>query len=243
LDNGCELPIKAALRSARNEYAQLRCRRGCRKRSVRITREAQAVFCRRRHQPRRPPHANSRPETPAPAMGPGGRVVGNTLALVGGRLDTSPALDPKECESSADECKHPSAEAKQPEQGKAPCRGIGCARATVGGASRTLAAWRRNQAARFEINGSRWDFGGLGNGPNLLLCSLAASRSARCSKNAAPLSRSIGNQDRIVARVRRGGHIRPGLAVFRPRCHSCHCRGQRCGRCRGNHQIVPLFRT
>ena len=94
-----------------------------------------------------------------------------------------------------------------------------------------------------EIDGSSWDSGGLGNGPNLLLCSLAASRSARCSKNAAPLSRSIGNQDRIVARVRRGGHIRPGLAVFRPRCHSCHCRGQRCGRCRGNHQIVPLFRT
>ena len=35
-------------------------------------------------------------------------------------------------------------------------------------------------------------------------------------------------------------HSRGGL---RPRCHSCHCRGQRCGRCRGNHQIVPLFRT
>jgi hypothetical protein len=85
--------------------------------------------------------------------------------------------------------------------------------------------------------------GHWGNGPNLLVCSHAAPRSARCSKDATPLSRSIGGQDRIVARVRRGGHIRPGLAVFRPRCYSCHCRGQRCGRCRGNHQIVPLFRT
>ena len=118
-----------------------------------------------------------------------------------------------------------------------------CARATDGGASPTLAAWGRNQAARSRLMVQCWDLGGPGNGPHLLLCSLAASRSARCSKNAAPLSRSIGNQDRIVARVRRGGHIRPGLAVFRPRCHSCHCRGQRCGRCRGNHQIVPLFRT
>jgi len=88
-----------------------------------------------------------------------------------------------------------------------------------------------------------WDLAGLGNGPNILLCSHAAPRSARCSKDAAPLSRSIRNQDRIVARVRRGGHIRPGLAVFRPRYNSCHCRGRRCGRCRGNHQIAPLFRT
>jgi hypothetical protein len=86
-------------------------------------------------------------------------------------------------------------------------------------------------------------WGDWGNGPNLLLCSLAATRSARCSKDTTALSRSVGSQDRIVARVRRGGHIRPGLAFFQPRCHSCHCRGQRCGRCRGNHQIVPLFCT
>jgi len=68
-------------------------------------------------------------------------------------------------------------------------------------------------------------------------------RSARCSNDAAPLSRSVGSQDRVVARVRRGGHLRPRLAVFRPRYHSCHCRGRRCGRCRGNHQIAPLFRA
>src|SRR5262245_676341 len=81
------------------------------------------------------------------------------------------------------------------------------------------------------------------NGRNLPLCSHAAPRSARCSNDAAPLSRSVGSQDRVVARVRRGGHVRPRLAVFRPRYHSCHCRGRRCGRCRGNHQIVPLFRA
>src|SRR5205823_4031540 len=33
--------------------------------------EAQAIFCRRRHQPRRPPLAKIRPGSPAPAMGPG----------------------------------------------------------------------------------------------------------------------------------------------------------------------------
>jgi hypothetical protein len=117
-----------------------------------------------------------------------------------------------------------------------------CVRATVGGASPTSTASRRNQAARSRLSDVVHGMGGLGNGP-LLLCSLAASRSARCSKDAAPLSRSISSQDRIVARVRRGGHIRPDLAFFRPRCHSRHCRGQRCGRCRGNHQIVPLFRA
>src|SRR6516165_10365861 len=85
--------------------------------------------------------------------------------------------------------------------------------------------------------------GGLGNGRNLPLCCHAAPRSARCSNDAAPLSRSVGSQDRVVARVRRGGYVRPRLAVFRPRYHSCHCRGRRCGRCRGNHQIVPLFRA
>jgi hypothetical protein len=77
-----------------------------------------------------------------------------------------------------------------------------CARATDGGASPTLAAWGRNQAARSRLMVQCWDLGGPGNGPHLLLCSLAASRSARCSKDATPLSRSIGNQDRIVARVR-----------------------------------------
>ena len=34
-------------------------------------RRAQAVFFRRRHQPRRPPLAKIRPGSPAPAMGPG----------------------------------------------------------------------------------------------------------------------------------------------------------------------------
>src|SRR5262245_3414713 len=33
--------------------------------------EVQAIFFRRRHQPRRPPHAKIRPGSPAPAMGPG----------------------------------------------------------------------------------------------------------------------------------------------------------------------------
>ena len=48
--------------------------------------------------------------------------------------------------------------------------------------------------------------------PTLLLCSLAASGSARRSKDAAALSRSVGSQDRFMARLRRGGYIRPGLA-------------------------------
>jgi hypothetical protein len=43
----------------------------CRKRRVRIAPERQAVLCRRRHQPRKPPHAAIRPGRPAPAMGPG----------------------------------------------------------------------------------------------------------------------------------------------------------------------------
>jgi hypothetical protein len=38
--------------------------------------EAQAIFCRRRHQPRRPKLANIRPGRPAPAMGPGTADVG-----------------------------------------------------------------------------------------------------------------------------------------------------------------------
>jgi hypothetical protein len=33
--------------------------------------QAQAIFCRRRHQPRRPPLAKIRPGSPAPAIGPG----------------------------------------------------------------------------------------------------------------------------------------------------------------------------
>jgi len=43
----------------------------CRKRRVRIAPEAQAIFFRRRHQPRRPPLAKMRPGRPAPTMGPG----------------------------------------------------------------------------------------------------------------------------------------------------------------------------
>jgi len=38
---------------------------------VRIAPEAQAIFCRRRHQPRRPAPAKISPGNPAPAMGPG----------------------------------------------------------------------------------------------------------------------------------------------------------------------------
>jgi hypothetical protein len=38
---------------------------------VLVAREAQAIFCRRRHQPSRPPLAKSRPGRPAPAIGPG----------------------------------------------------------------------------------------------------------------------------------------------------------------------------
>ena len=36
---------------------------------------AQAIFCRRRHQPSRPPLARIRPGTPAPTMGPGTAVI------------------------------------------------------------------------------------------------------------------------------------------------------------------------
>ena len=105
-------------------------------------------------------------------------------------------------------------------------------------------AVRATGTKRLDRSCGRWlGLGGLGNGRNLPLCFHAAPRSARCSNDAAPLSCSVGSQDRVVARVRRGGHVRPRLAVFRPRYHSCHCRGQRCSRCRGNHQIVPLFRA
>jgi hypothetical protein len=47
------------------------------KRRVQIALDAQAVFCRRRHQPRRPPPANIRPGSPAPVMGPGTAGVGS----------------------------------------------------------------------------------------------------------------------------------------------------------------------
>jgi hypothetical protein len=43
----------------------------------------QAIFCRRRHQPRRPPLAKIRPGRPAPAMGPGtlaGRAVSKSYS-------------------------------------------------------------------------------------------------------------------------------------------------------------------
>ena len=49
---------------------------GCRKRRERIALEAQAIFFRRRHQPRRPPPAKIRPGSPAPAMGPGTPAMG-----------------------------------------------------------------------------------------------------------------------------------------------------------------------
>ena len=52
---------------------------GCRKRRVRP--DVQALFCRRRHQPRRPPPANSRPGRPAPAMGPGTLKAPNSPSI------------------------------------------------------------------------------------------------------------------------------------------------------------------
>src|SRR5262249_32896256 len=90
-------------------------------------------------------------------------------------------------------------------------------------AARSWASGTRdgNEKARWEL-WSLVGIGGLGNGRNLPLCFHAAPRSARCSNDAAPLSLSVGSQARVVARVRRGGHVRPRLAVFRPRYHSCH---------------------
>ena len=38
--------------------------------------KTQAIFCRRRHQPRRPPLAKMRPGSPAPTMGPGTETPG-----------------------------------------------------------------------------------------------------------------------------------------------------------------------
>ena len=83
-----------------------------------------------------------------------------------------------------------------------------CARATDGGASPTLAAWGRNQAARSRLMVQCWDLGGPGNGPHLLLCSLAASRSARCSKDATPLSRATPHSVPFCAAASRPGSAR-----------------------------------
>src|SRR6516225_2843778 len=57
---------------------------GCRKRRERIALEAQAIFFRRRHQPRRPPLARIRPGSPAPAMGPGtpSRLKSNSASSI-----------------------------------------------------------------------------------------------------------------------------------------------------------------
>src|SRR5262245_20150033 len=46
------------------------------------TSDAQAIFCRRRHQPRRPTPAKIKPGRPAPAMGPGttAGVLNRTLS-------------------------------------------------------------------------------------------------------------------------------------------------------------------
>jgi hypothetical protein len=45
--------------------------RGSRRKLVRVTADVQAIFCRRRHQARRPPLIKISPGRPAPAMGPG----------------------------------------------------------------------------------------------------------------------------------------------------------------------------
>ena len=44
--------------------------------------EAQTIFCRRRHQPRRPPLAKISPGRPAPAIGPGTGTVGKAKSTV-----------------------------------------------------------------------------------------------------------------------------------------------------------------
>ena len=53
---------------------------------------AQAVFCRRRHQPRRPPPANSRPGRPAPTMGPGTETLLLTTWTLSMPILKKPAL-------------------------------------------------------------------------------------------------------------------------------------------------------
>jgi hypothetical protein len=55
-------------------------------RRKRLLAEAQAIFCRRRHQPRRPPPANIRPGSPAPAIGPGTA----TAVVATSRISLSP---------------------------------------------------------------------------------------------------------------------------------------------------------
>jgi len=54
--------------------------------------DAQAIFRRRRHQPRRPPPANIRPGSPAPAMGPGTTSTAFDRALTA--KSTSPPTTP-----------------------------------------------------------------------------------------------------------------------------------------------------
>src|SRR5215831_13995817 len=44
--------------------------------------KAQAIFCRRRHQPRRPPPAKIRPGRPAPARGPGTAVGAKLVSVI-----------------------------------------------------------------------------------------------------------------------------------------------------------------
>jgi hypothetical protein len=51
------------------------------KRRVRVAPEGQALFCRRRHQPSRPPPAKIKPGSPAPAMRPGTAGVLETLIV------------------------------------------------------------------------------------------------------------------------------------------------------------------
>jgi hypothetical protein len=43
---------------------------------------AQAIFFRRRHQPRRPPHATIRPGRPAPTTGPGTTTEPEAIVIV-----------------------------------------------------------------------------------------------------------------------------------------------------------------
>src|SRR5215467_13118582 len=52
--------------------------------SITSKRDVQAIFFRRRHQPRRPPPAKIRPGSPAPAMGPGtpSRLKSNSASSI-----------------------------------------------------------------------------------------------------------------------------------------------------------------
>src|SRR5262249_18180521 len=53
---------------------------------VRVVPDAQAVFCRRRHQLRRPPLARIRPGRPAPRMGPGTTNADEFAVMMIGKL-------------------------------------------------------------------------------------------------------------------------------------------------------------